>query len=82
MPFTKKIKRALFFMACFFKVACLFAQNDITDNLNKKLQNVNNRKEIINVRNLIAAELRLSNPDSAISFAQATINQSEKEHYE
>ena len=82
MTVTKTAKKILFFLCCLFQMGYSLAQNDLTNSLAKKLQSAKSPKQIINIRNDIAAEMRLSNADSAINLAQATLVLAKNENYE
>ncbi len=82
MVVIKTAKKAILFLWCFLYCVHSFAQNEITNDLQKKLAAVKDPKEIITIRNLISAELRLSDADSAVAMAQSTLSLAQKENYE
>ncbi len=73
------------FLIFVFFVTCIHcsgnAQNKYLDSLYTRLSVNSGVKEKINTSNLIAAELRSMNADSAIAMAQKTLISAEKENY-
>ena len=82
MAFIKTAKKAILFLCCLLYFVHSVAQNEITNNLQKKLTAAKDPKEIINIRNLISAELRLSDADSAANMAHTTLALAQKINYE
>ena len=82
MPSIKIAKKALFFLCCLLMFTHSFAQNDVTNELYKKIALAKDAKQIIYLRNLFAAEIRITDPDSAINLAHQTILLAQKENYD
>lgn len=59
----------------------LNAQNKKLDSLYKQLDKTSDTRTRINISNLIASELRIINPDSALQLAQKTLILAKKENY-